>query len=188
MTDDAPDDAALLARAASGDGEAYRAFVARHADGVWRRALTLTQQRDDAEDLMQEAFLAAWRGAGTFRGGSARAWLLTIVGHSWGRMGRRAQRFTPVPDDETLEALAHRAGWGVATTSSDDAEALVAEAFQRLGGEDRRILALRDVDGVSGEETAGILGLSLAAMKSRLHRARLRLAAAYQEVRDAAPR
>ncbi len=187
MIDGGPDvDAALLHRAATGDEGAFREFVARHDAGVWQRARTLTQHREDAEDLMQEAFLAAWRGASGFRGGSARAWLLTIVGHTWARLGRKAARYSGVEDDETLDALARRAGWG-RDVPSDEATTAVGIAFDRLAPEDRRLLALRDIDGLSGEETAALLGVGLAAMKSRLHRARLRLAAAYQEVRDGSP-
>lgn len=180
-------DAILLQRTAAGDDGAYRDFVARHEAGVWQRARTLTQSEADAEDLLQEVFLAAWRGASTYRGGSARAWLLTILGHAWSRM-RRPSRQVVLEDDETLESLALRAGWGtVGPLVEDEASATIAEAFARLSDEDRRILSLRDIDGVSGEETAAMLGLTVPAMKSRLHRARLRLAAVYQEVRDGSP-
>jgi RNA polymerase sigma-70 factor (ECF subfamily) len=178
-------DERLLRLAAQGDEAAFRDFVTRHEAGVWHRALTLTQHREDAEDLLQEVFLAAWRGAGGFRGGSARAWLLTIVGHAWSRQGRRQMRYAELADEDALDALATRAGWGAAgPVTADDPAADVALAFERVAPDDQRLLTLRDIDGMSGEETAALLGVSVAAMKSRLHRARLRLAAAYQEVRD----
>lgn len=187
--DDAPglapgdEDAELLRRADAGDDRAFATFVTRHQDGVWRRALALTGSPADAEDVLQETFLAAWRGAGGFRGGSARSWLLTIAAHAWQRMGRKAARLQPEGDQESLEALALRAGWGAPDAPEDERAALVQVAFARLAPDDQRILTLRDIEETSGEEVAAMLGLSLPAMKSRLHRARLRLAAAYEEVR-----
>lgn len=179
------DDARLLQLTASGDARAFARFVERHQGGVWRRALALAGQAADAEDLLQETFLAAWRGAAGFRGRSeanARAWLLTIAGHAWQRMGRRAAHLVAVAEEESLEALALRAGWG-RDEGDDERHATVQEALARLAPDDRRLLLLRDVEELTGEEVASLMGLSLAAMKSRLHRARLRLAAAYEEVR-----
>lgn len=181
------DDVQLLQLTASGDQAAFTRFVERHQGGVWRRALALTGEAADAEDLLQETFLAAWRSAGSFRGGStagetgARGWLLTIAAHAWQKMGRRNATLVAVEDEESLEAIALRAGWG-SGGSDTEAAAAVQEALHRLTPEDRRVLLLRDVEELSGEEVAALLGLSLAAMKSRLHRARLRLAAAYEEV------
>ncbi len=175
------DDAELLRLTATGDDGAFATFVDRHQAGIWRRAMALTGQGADAEDLMQETFLAAWRGAGSFRGGSARAWLLTIAAHAWQRVARRAVPLADSDDAESVEALALRAGWG--REDDDERAATVQEAFARLAADDRRLLVLRDIEEMSGEDVAALLGLSLAAMKSRLHRARLRLAAAYEEVR-----
>ena len=179
------DDARLLQLTASGDADAFARFVERHQGGVWRRALALAGQPADAEDLLQETFLAAWRGAAGYRGGreaSARAWLLTIAAHAWQRLGRRAAQLVAVEEEESLEALALRAGWG-RDDADDERRATVQEALARLAPDDQRLLLLRDVEELAGEEVASLMGLSLAAMKSRLHRARLRLAAAYEEVR-----
>jgi RNA polymerase sigma-70 factor, ECF subfamily len=175
------DDEALLRLTAAGDEGAFGTFVDRHQSGIWRRAMALTGQRADAEDLMQDTFVAAWRGAGSFRGGNARAWLLTITAHAWQRLGRRTAPLVGGDDAESVEELALRAGWG--RDDGDERAATVQEAFARLAADDRRLLVLRDIEEMSGEDVAALLGLSLAAMKSRLHRARLRLAAAYEEVR-----
>lgn len=177
------EDAELLRLAAAGDDGAFARFVERHQAGVWRRALTLTDNASDAEDLLQETFLAAWRSAGAFRGGSARGWLLTIATHAWQRLGKHAARLQQTEDDESLEALALRAGWGSDGDAADDRTTAVQQAFARLSADDQRLLTLRDVEEMSGEEVAALLELTLPAMKSRLHRARLRLAAAYEEVR-----
>jgi RNA polymerase sigma-70 factor (ECF subfamily) len=181
VSDSPADDVELLHRAAAGDDVAFAHFVTRHQAGVWRRAQALTGVDADAEDVLQETFLHAWRGAATFRGGSARAWLLTIASHAWQRMDRRGRRETATDDMETLESLGLKAGWGTDPRLADRAEAVEA-ALARLTADDQRILTLRDMEGLSGEETAALLGLSLQATKSRLHRARLRLAAAWKEV------
>jgi RNA polymerase sigma-70 factor, ECF subfamily len=182
VSDPSVDDAELLSRTAAGDDAAFASFVSRHQDGVWRRARALARQPADAEDLMQEAFVAAWRGAAGFRGGSARSWLLTIVTHAWQRA--RVVAREEHANDETLELLAARAGWGERLTDAESERGdMVAAAFARLTPPDREVLMLRDVESLPGDEVAATLGLSLPAMKSRLHRARLRLAAAYEEVR-----
>jgi RNA polymerase sigma-70 factor, ECF subfamily len=184
VIDGSTGDAQLLQLAATGDDAAFALFVSRHQDGVWRRARALTQQAADAEDLLQETFVSAWRGASGFRGDDARSWLLTIAAHAWQRTRRRPHTREEDADADTLELLAARAAWGaIAPESPTDPEAIITVAFARLTPEDRELLTLRDIESLPGEAVAGTLGLSVAAMKSRLHRARLRLAAAYEEVR-----
>jgi RNA polymerase sigma-70 factor (ECF subfamily) len=173
-------DEALLARAAAGDRSAFDDLVVRRAPSVLRLIQLHVGRPDDAEDVLQQTFLAAWRGAAGFRGASsARTWLFTIARHAaWRRRDDvRRHEAAAVPLDE----LGVRAGWG-----SEDPEALALAAerrdllratFDTLDPLDREVLTLRDLEGQSGEETAALLGLSLAAMKSRLHRARMTLAA-----------
>jgi len=168
----------LLQRTVSGEREAYAEFVRRHQVSVFRHLCILLARREDAEDLLQETFLAAFRGAGQFRGdGPARAWLFQIARHAAYR------RTAEVQGEVSLEDLAVEAGWGM-TGENPESLAMLAEDRQRLDGalaalpaEERELLLLREWEGLSGEETAQLLGLSLAAMKSRLHRARLRLGA-----------
>jgi RNA polymerase sigma-70 factor, ECF subfamily len=169
-------DADALRRTASGDAAAFEAVVDRHESAVLRYLRALTDDADRAEDMLQETFIAAWRGAGSFRGSdSARGWLLTIARHALHRHVRRhagePRRFEP------LESLAVDAGWGDAGDKLGrllDAREIVAIGFAGLSAEDREILVLRDLEEFSGEEVGSMLGLTLAAVKSRLHRARLR--------------
>jgi RNA polymerase sigma-70 factor (ECF subfamily) len=171
------DDRSLLQRAAGGDAEAFEAFVLAHRQPVWRFVRSLTQEAATAEDALQETFLAAWRSAGSFQGeGSALGWLLTIA--------RRAlyRQFRPrAGEPERLEPLAElgeAAGWG----AEDDLESFLTQdevrrALDKLSIEDREVLLLRDVEGLTNEACASLLGLGLPALKSRLHRARLRFVA-----------
>lgn len=173
-------DAALLAQAGGGNRDAFGTLVGRHQASVYRFARTLVARPADAEDVLQQTFLAAWRAAPGFRGdASVRTWLFTIARNAALTLRGRDARFTE--SDVPLEELGLAAGWG-----SDDPERLamaaerrdvLAAAFGSLDAEARAVLTLRDLEGVSGDETAALLGLSLPAMKSRLHRARMALAA-----------
>jgi RNA polymerase sigma-70 factor, ECF subfamily len=178
-----PGDDVLLARSAGGDRAAFDAFVMRHQAPVYRHLRALGAEAADAEDALQEAFLAAWKAASGYRGGaSARGWLLTIARNA---LRRRHRRLT----EESLEAaelerLGLAAGWGEEDTRPLEriaARELVDLGLAALDPTDREVLLLRDVEGLSGEETASLLGLSVAAMKSRLHRARMRFLAAVKE-------
>lgn len=174
----------LLRLTAQGDERAFATFVERHAGGVYRWALALTNSEADAEDVMQDTFVSAWRGAAGYRGegeGRARAWLLTIAKHAWLRAeSKRNTHYFVSADEESLDVLGARAGWGSATADGDNVRVeRVREAFASLDAKDRMLLTLRDVEGWSSDAVARELGASVAAVKSRLHRARLRLAAAY---------
>ena len=134
-----------------------------------------------AEDVLQETFLAAWRAAGSFEGRSAaRTWLLTIARNQAWHHRERAARL-PVDDGAELPELGEAAGWGAQSPEEgalrSERRALLARALAALAPEDREVLVLRDLEELTGEEAAAALGLSLAAVKSRLHRARQRLAA-----------
>lgn len=175
-------DRALLARCAAGDRDACGAFLARHLDAVHRFARAVAGDEVAAEDAVQETFLAALRSAGSFQGEGARAWLLTIARNAVHRQHRR--RAGEPPRFEPLDALGAAAGWGAEDDGPEaallDAErrAAFGAALDALSPEDREVIVLRDLEGLSGDEAAAVLGLPLATMKTRLHRARLRFAAA----------
>ncbi len=176
-----PSDAELLGDAATGDTRAFTVFVERHQDAAHRFLGTRTRSEADREDALQDTFLAAFRGSGSYRGeASARAWLLGIARNLAAKMYRR--RVDEPGEMEPLESLGLKAGWGDPDPPEGLLEALarrdaLEKALARLSAEEREILVLRELEGLSGDETARVLGLSLPAVKSRLHRARLRLAA-----------
>jgi RNA polymerase sigma-70 factor (ECF subfamily) len=180
-------DGALLTRSAAGDREAFDRFVERNQDAVYRYLAAILGQAADAEDAMQETFLAAWRNAASFRGeGEPRAWLFAIARHAAGRLRRR--RVDEPAKLESLDELGLEAGWGGHPEPLPDSGAectrVVAAALDRLRPEEREIIVLRDLEGFSGDESAALLGLSLPAMKTRLHRARLRFAAEVRRDHD----
>lgn len=179
--DESTPDPGLMARAAAGDRRAFERLVERHAAAVLRLATAVTDDRATAEDVLQQTFLSAYRNAASFRAeASARTWLLTIARNAAYRLGAKRGREDLM--DEPLMTLGREAGWG-----SDDPEALaiaaqrrdtLTRALQTLSPSDREVLILRDIEGLSGQEAAEVLAITGAALKSRLHRARLRLAGA----------
>lgn len=179
------DDQALLGAAAAGDREAFDAFVARHQASVFRYLRSLGSDEAGAEDALQETFLAAWRGAATYGGGpSARGWILTIARNALRRAHRR--RVDEPAAFEPLEVLGRQAGWGSGEEVLERLARrdLLERALESLSPDDREILVLRELEGLDGREVADALEIGVPAMKSRLHRARLRLVAALREVDD----
>lgn len=174
-------DRELIARTAEGDRRAFEQLVERHAAAVLRLAVAVSGDTSAAEDALQQTFLSAYQHASGYRGdASVRTWLFTIARNAAYRLRAKAEREQPV--EEPLMKLGAEAGWG---TEDPEAIAIAAErkealreAMARLCTADREVLVLRDLEGLSGAEAAQILGLGERALKSRLHRARLRLAAA----------
>jgi RNA polymerase sigma-70 factor (ECF subfamily) len=170
-------DATLIGRTAAGDRTAFERLVRRHQAAVLRFARALAHDETDAEMALQETFLAAWRAAGRFRyDASARTWLLSIARHA---IYRRHRRWADDPAPfVSLRELGKAAGWGIEDESFVDrlvdAEAL-AGACGSLSPEDREMLILRELEGLSPDEAASVAGLSEGTARNRLHRARLRL-------------
>lgn len=176
-----PDEPALIERARGGDTAAFEALVERHQDAVFRFARTLTRDDARAEDALQETFLAALTALPAWRAESSlRTWLLVIARNACHRAHRRDREVAT--DDEDLGPLGAAAGWGCEDPETAlgvrETREAVSRALDTLDDDDRALLVLREVEGLTGDETAAVLGLTTAAMKSRLHRARLRFAAA----------
>lgn len=178
-------DADLIGASARGDRVAFGQLVVRHRDAVYRFLLTLTRNEASAEDALQETFMAAWRHAEGYRGSSqsARGWLLTIARHA---IYRQHRKHVGEPDKlDSLSELGVAAGWGedpspnVAARLED--RDLLQKGLARLVPTDQEVLLLVDAQELDYEEAARVLELSLPALKSRLHRARLRMMAALRE-------
>lgn len=177
----------LIALAAAGDHGAFERLVERHAAAVLRLTTIVTGNQASAEDALQQTFLAAYRNAASFRAeASVRTWLLTIARNAAHRLGAKHAREDLMEDP--LMKLGLEAGWG---SDNPEALAIAAEreeslrcALRTLSSDDQEVLNLRDIEGLNGSEAARILGIGERALKSRLHRARLRLACALRATGD----
>lgn len=186
-------DARLIERIARGERAALDPLVRRHWASMYRYASRVSNDASVAEDALQDTFLAVLEHAGTFRGeGSARAWLYTLARNALRRRYRRRLdepgRFEGLED---VEGLGAQAGFGteLAFLASLEDRDEIARALSRLTPDDREVLALVDAEGLTVEEAAAALELGTAALKSRLHRARLRFMGAMRalgerELRD----
>lgn len=174
-------DSDLLVAASQGERAAGAVLVQRHHASMRRYAQSIVGH--DADDVVQQAWVDAIRGGHTYSGRSAvRSWLLTLTRHAALRSKRlrAGQPRVHVP----LDAIAVAAGWGSDPESSVATRldaARLTRALATLHPEAREVLTLRDLEGMSGPEVALMLEVTLPAMKSRLHRARLELAAAVRK-------
>jgi len=192
--EDGPDDRALVAAHLAGDPAAFGTLLARHRDRLWAIALRTTGDREEAADALQEAMVAAFRRAESYRGDAAvTTWLHRIVVNAClDRLRRREVRVrhagAPLPDDLDSPA-AHRMLAGApssgttAATPADPADVAVAherrrrvlDALATLPPEQRAALVLVDMEGYSVEETARVLDCAPGTVKSRCARGRARL-------------
>jgi RNA polymerase sigma-70 factor, ECF subfamily len=177
-------DVALVERVRGGDVSAYDTLVRKYERQIFRIAQHITQNREDAEDVMQDAFLKAYEKLDQFQGNSKfYTWLVRIaVNESLMRLRkRRAGKLVSMDEDvATEEGSMPRdfADWAPNPEQNyNQAELaeILKKTIQGLPQGFRVVFALRDVDGLSTEETAAALGLSIPAVKSRLLRARLQL-------------
>jgi RNA polymerase sigma-70 factor (ECF subfamily) len=177
-------DVALVERVRGGDVGAYDALVRKYERQVFRIAQHITQNREDAEDVTQDAFLKAYEKLEQFQGNSKfYTWLVRIaVNESLMRLRkRRTGKMVSIDEDvETEEGSVPRdlADWAPNPEQNyNQAELaeILRKTIQGLPPGFRIVFVLRDVEGLSTEETAETLGLSVPAVKSRLLRARLQL-------------
>ncbi|MEV4684749.1 RNA polymerase sigma factor [Streptomyces kurssanovii] len=155
----------LIVAAQRGDIDAITALVSGSHPNVRRFARSLCATPEDAEDAAQEALIILYRKIGMLRASGALAsWMFRIVRNECLRRARTMRADAPLPD------AAVRSAEDVALQRIEAGE--VAAAVAALPAEQRRVLIMRDIQGYSGRMVAEALGLSTAAMKSRLHRAR----------------
>jgi RNA polymerase sigma-70 factor (ECF subfamily) len=177
-------DKALLARIRAGDKQACDDCIRQHAPGIYRLALRLVRDGHEAEDVMQEAFLNAFKAIDKFDGRSElRTWLYRIAYNAaMMRFRRKQPEFVPVdlasePEDGT-PVPQELYDWGMLPQQELEKAELRAEmerAIQELPEKLRVVFVMRDMEELSTEETADALGVKQEAIKTRLHRARLRL-------------
>ena len=177
------DEAVLVAAAKAGDVSAFETLVNRYDRKIFRLALNITQNTEDAEDVMQEAFLKSFEHLGEFQGNSRfYTWLVRITVNQ-ALMKLRKRRPNTVSLDQEIETeddLMPREveDWGPTPEerfAQTELGQILSQTIAELEPGFRIVFQLRDMEELSTEETAEVLGLSVPAVKSRLLRARLRL-------------
>lgn len=178
------DEAALTAQARNGDAQAFTALVNRYQRKIFRLAKHITQNDEDAEDVLQETFLKAYSHLDEFQGQSKfYTWVVRIaVNESLMKLRKRKSDRT-LSLDETIDTgeetvvreIAVWDGNPEQQYSQEELRAILEKAVDSLRPTFRTVFLLRDVEELSTEETAAVLDLSIPAVKSRLLRARLQL-------------
>ena len=176
-------EAALLAGLRAGDEAAFEQLVRTYGGRMLAVARRFLHNEEDARDVVQDAFLAAFKGIDRFEGHSQLGtWLHRIVVNTALQKNRSRQR----KPEQSIDALlpefredGHHAqpdgAWSSGVTTAlerGETRALVRDNIERLPEAYRTVLLLRDIEGLDNEETARLLGMGVPAVKSRLHRAR----------------
>jgi len=178
------DEGSLISRARGGDGAAFTQLVNRYSRKVFRLAKHITQNNEDAEDVLQDTFLKAYEHLGEFQEQSKfYTWIVRIaVNESLMKLRkRRAGRIVSLDEPvDTGEEMITReiAVWDENPEqrySREEMHEILAQSVNGLAPIFRTVFVLRDIDELSTEETASALGISVPAVKSRLLRARLQL-------------
>lgn len=177
------DELQLVTAARAGDVSAFEALVNRYERKIFRLGMNITGSREDAEDVMQEAFLKAYQHLPEFEGNSRfYTWLVRIAVNQ-ALMKLRKRRPNQVSLDEEIETgedsfFRDVEDWGPSPAERYEQTQLhdiLNEAISELDPSFRIVFQLRDIEEMSTEETAEVLHLSVPAVKSRLLRARLKL-------------
>jgi RNA polymerase sigma-70 factor (ECF subfamily) len=184
VTGDTSEELALVQAAKDGDITAFEQLIKKYDRNVFRIAQHITQNREDAEDVVQDAFLKAYQNLQQFQGNSKfYTWLVRIAVNEALMKLRKRKTSKTVSMDEEVETEDGSVPREVADWSPNPEQLfrqaelsdILAKTIQGLPTGFRTVFVLRDVEGLSTEETAETLGLSVPAVKSRLLRARLQL-------------
>ena len=179
------DEARLVRDIRAGDGDAFETLVREHQTRVYNLALRMMGNPEDALDISQETFLKAWRTFGKFRGEcSLGSWLYriaTTLSIDLMRKNKRRQQDKLVSLDDPGEdgramELPDLSGDPQAALERAEGRRAVWECMEELPREQKLILILRDVNGLSYEEIGEALALELGTVKSRIFRARAKIA------------
>ena len=175
-----PTDGELLAAAREGDAAALEALLVRYQPHLYRFGLRMCGNAEDAGDVAQESLVSMARSLRAFRGDSSvSSWLYTIA-RRFCIKKRRRSKFAPgreesidAPGTDAAHRLADPAPSPEQSATNRELAAVLTRAIDALDPPHREVLVLRDVEGLSAPEVAKVLGISVDAVKSRLHRARI---------------
>jgi len=172
------DEQKLIANAQSGDKKALAQVVKKYEQTIYNFAFKICRDRDKAEQIMQETFYSMVKSLHQFDGKSKLStWLYRIVTNHCLMLARKlkSRQFISIDDDEGLFEERYAADWNSIPYKGAENKELkekLDNAIKKLAPEYRMIFLLRDVEGLSTEETAQVAELTIPAVKSRLHRAR----------------
>lgn len=178
------DESALVAQAKAGDQNAFAELVNHYERKIYRLAKNITRNDEDAEDVLQEAFLKAYSHLDNFKGDSKfYTWIVRIAVNEALMRLRKRKTDRSVPLDEPMEVGEETVNREIAVWednpeqrySREEWRQILDEAIDSLKPDFRTVFVLRDIEELSTEETAEALGISVPAVKSRLLRARLTL-------------
>ena len=159
--------------------DAFEWYVLPETEVLLRVALSLTRRPADAEDLVQDTLIRAYRSIDRFDGAHPRAWLLTIMRNAHINNHRRRRPELLRDPEVTLATLAAVPSDGQldpeGVVVGETFDAVVADAFDHLPERHRDVVRLVDIDGLSYAEAAEVLGIPTGTLMSRLHRARARM-------------
>jgi RNA polymerase sigma-70 factor, ECF subfamily len=178
------DESTLVTQAREGNMSAFAELVRRYEGKIFRLAQHVTQNREDAEDVLQETFMKAYEHLDQFQGNSKfYTWIVRIAVNQALMKLRRKKTGKTVSLDETIDTGEDTVVREIATWdenpeqrfSREELGEILDSAIESLEPPYRSVFVLRDIEELSTEETADALGLSIPAVKSRLLRARLQL-------------
>lgn len=175
----------LIRSVQNGSANAFEALVTENEAHIFKLCLRMTGNREDAADLTQEAFLKAYRSIASFRGDCRfSSWMIRIASNVCLDFLRSKSKKQTVPltteNDDGEEAeldIPDAAPLPEDRLLSGELKASISRGLERLSDEQRQILVLRELDGLSYDEIAGTLGIEVGTVKSRIFRARKRLCA-----------
>jgi RNA polymerase sigma-70 factor (ECF subfamily) len=175
-------DPELVKLTQGGSSEAFGQLVKRYEDRIYRLARRMTDTQEDAEDVLQEAFIKAFTAISGFKGNSKFSTWLYRITVNLALMKRRARKsivesLIATKDGEIMRDVGDPSCDPLTLLILKESREILDRAMEDLYPANRAVFVLRHIEGMSTEETGQILNISLAAVKSRLHRARLALRA-----------
>lgn len=187
------DEDALIAAAQKGDARAFNQLVVHYQGLAYNVAYRILHDPDAAADATQDAFFSAFRAMGKFRGGSFKSWLLRIVTNAcYDQLRVKQRRPTSSLDDLPVEAdhtfyLEDTSELPDELVERQELNHLIQVGINQLPSEQRMVLVLSDVQGLSYQEIAEVLDISLGTVKSRLSRGRAKVRDYLLEKRELLP-
>lgn len=182
-----PMDPGIVERARSGDRAALEQLLEHIAPLVHRFGMHMCRHDADADDVLQDTLLLVMSHLNEFEGRSSlSSWVFTLARSACARK-RRGLKNQPHASDEALRELLSAEGTPEQQVGSQELKAALEQALASLRDEQREVLLMRDMEGLSAPEVAQVLGLSVEAVKSRLHRARAALRSALARALEPAP-